>query len=84
MKPKLSIAQKVLLAAFYGLIVLMIVFSFQAKQNLGQEGYDKCVQKKCEERGDAFCSKFREINNCCLGADGAIAVSGSNYICVFE
>ncbi|HLD80256.1 MAG TPA: hypothetical protein VJA18_06885 [Candidatus Nanoarchaeia archaeon] len=79
-----SLAQKTLLFSLYGLVALMIVFSVMAIQNVGEEGYNRCIQKKCETRGEAFCSKFREINNCCEGAGGNLAVVDNQYKCVFE
>jgi len=84
MDTTLTLAQKILLASMYALLLLMIFFSLQAIRNLGQDGYDQCHQKKCETSGEAFCSKFREISNCCLGAGGKVAISGSEYVCVFE
>ncbi len=82
-KPKLTVPQMVLLGVLYGLVILMIVFSLLAAKNSGQQGYDKCMKEKCAERGDALCSKPREINNCCLGAGGEMAASGNGYVCVF-
>lgn len=79
----LSLLQKALLALLYGLIILMIAFSLMALKNLGEEGYNECIQEKCGEKGEEFCSKFREINNCCLGAGGELAVSDGKYLCVF-
>ncbi len=81
---KVTLAQKVLLLSVYGLILMMVVFSLLATRNIGKDGYDSCIQQKCERKGDAFCSKFREINNCCEGAGGKIAVAGNQYQCVFE
>jgi len=81
---KLSLAQKILLALLYGLVILMVVFSFMALKNKGQEGYDKCIQEKCERKGQDFCQKPREIQNCCQGAGGKIGISGSQYVCVFD
>ena len=83
-KKKLSLAQKILLALLYGLVILMVVFSFMALKNKGQEGYDKCIQEKCERKGQDFCQKPREIQNCCQGAGGKIGISGSQYVCVFD
>lgn len=84
MDPRKTIFQKILLGSIYTLLLLMIFFSLQAKQNIGQQGYDQCHQKKCELAGEAFCNKFREISNCCLGADGKVGIVGSEYGCVFE
>jgi hypothetical protein len=72
--------QKVLLVLLYALIALMIVFSIGATKNLGKAGYDSCIQKKCDTKGQEFCTKFREVNNCCQGAGGNIGQSG----CVFS
>ena len=82
--PKITLTQKCLLFSLYSLIALMVVFSLLALRNLGKEGYDHCIQKKCENHGEAFCNKFREINNCCEGAGGKIAAAGSQYQCVFQ
>ncbi len=86
MSPTLNITwlQRGLLLLLYGLIALMIIFSFMAAQNLGQEGYDHCVKVKCETKGEAYCTKYREISNCCQGAGGQIASDGQKYICAFE
>lgn len=81
---KLTLPQKILLGSIYALLLLMIFFSLQARQNIGQEGYDQCHQKKCEITSEAFCNKFREISNCCLGAGGKVGIVGSEYGCVFE
>jgi hypothetical protein len=61
----------------------MIIFSLGATRNIGQEGYDKCVQQKCDDFGEATCNKARELNNCCMGAGGTLGVSGSETVCVF-
>ena len=75
--------QKILLGILYALIVLMIVFSITARNNIGQKGYDKCVEKKCEHKGEEFGSKVRELNNCCLGAGGQLGQSDGQYACIF-
>ena len=80
----ISLAQKSLLFVLYGLIVLMIIFSLNAMKNVGEDGYDNCIQKKCEKSGEEFCQKFREINNCCLGAGGQVAQSNNGLACVFD
>ena len=77
---KLSVPQKILLITLYALIVLMIFFSFNATKNLGQSGFEQCIQSKCEEKGQQFCEKFREIRNCCLGAGGLLATSGCTFM----
>ena len=82
--PNITWLQRGLLLLLYGLIILMVVFSFMASQNLGQEGDDNCVKEKCDTKGEAYCTKFREISNCCQGAGGKIASDGQKYICTFE
>ena len=81
---KKYLAQKVLLIVLYSLIILMIIFSFNARENIGQDGYDKCIKWKCEEKGEQFCQKQREINNCCLGANGQTAIVNGKLGCVFN
>jgi len=81
---ELNLSQKVLLLILYGLIILMVIFSMGAMKNIGKEGYDACVQKKCIAKGDEFCQKFREINNCCLGAGGNVAQGNEGLICIFD
>lgn len=86
----LKMRQKILLGSLYFLVLLMVVFSLLAIQNVGENGYQQCVEKKCEAKGEKFCSKLRELNNCCSGAGGNLA--GVNnppagerpYICVFD
>ena len=86
----LKMSQKILLSSLYLLVLLMIIFSLLAIQNTGFEGYQQCVEEKCEAKGEKFCSKVRELNNCCAGAGGTLA--GVNnprsgeapYTCVFE
>jgi len=80
---KLTLAQKILLLCLYGLFMLMIIFSVLAVKNIGKQGFDRCIEKKCQDGGEQFCAKFREVNNCCLGAGGATAMSSSKAICVF-
>jgi hypothetical protein len=75
--------QKLTLYILYALVALMVIFSFQATKNQGQQGFDSCVQEKCENKGEATCSKYREINNCCLGAGGNMAVVDNQQMCVF-
>ena len=58
---RLSISQKALVVILYLLIVLMVFFSFQALKNLGNEGYQNCIQEKCETQGEQYCTKFREV-----------------------
>lgn len=86
----LKMPQKVLLWTLYSLVLLMVVFSLLAIQNAGEKGYQQCVEKKCEEKGEKFCSKLRELNNCCAGAGGTLAgvnnpkQGESPYTCVFN
>ncbi len=76
--------QRGLLVILYGLMLLMVIFSFLAVKNIGQEGYDNCIKEKCATHRGAFCSKFREISNCCQGAGGKMASDGQEYRCIFE
>ena len=82
--PSPTKAQQGLLYILYGLVVLMLVFSVLALKNHGSEGYNQCIQKKCEIGGQEFCNKLREINNCCLGAGGKLAVVDNKTDCVFN
>ena len=84
MEPSLSYAQKGLLFILYGLMVLMVVFSVLALKNKGADGYNKCIQQKCEQKGQEFCSKQREIMNCCAGAGGKLAVVDNKLDCTFQ
>jgi len=82
---KISLVQKILLGGLYFLIVLMILFSVLALKDKGQNGYDKCVQKKCDAKGQDFCGKLREISNCCEGAGGKVGLNqDKKYVCVFS
>ena len=47
MEYNLKTSQKILLIIMYSLIILMIVFSFQAGTMKGEKGYLKCIEKKC-------------------------------------
>lgn len=76
--------QKLLLSLLYLLMAVMIVFSLLAAGNLGQEGYDRCIQKKCDGKGQEFCSKAREVSNCCQGAGGEMVVTAQGYSCAFS
>ncbi len=86
----LTRSHKILLYCLYSLLVLMVIFSLMAIQNVGKKGYQQCVEKKCEAKGEKFCSKPRELNNCCAGADGTLAgvnnpqQGESPYRCVFN
>ncbi|MBT6774402.1 hypothetical protein HOA91_03450 [Candidatus Woesearchaeota archaeon] len=84
MENNLSFGQKSLLFILYSLLILMVIFSIGAMKNTDKSGYDNCIQKKCIAKGEDFCQKFREVNNCCLGAGGHVAQSNNGYICVFE
>ena len=82
--------KKILLYSLYSLLVLMIIFSLLALLNLGKEGYQQCVEKKCEAKGEKFCSKLRELNTCCAGAGGTLASINNPppgekpYTCLFD
>ena len=82
--PTLTIVQKGLLIALYGLLALMIIFSFLSLRNLGKEGYEKCMQKRCSIVGEASCQKLREVSSCCLGAGGKVLIQNNQYRCGFE
>jgi hypothetical protein len=79
----MTLSQKILYYILIALLVLMVLFSLQSVSNLGQRGYDSCVQEKCDDRGDEFCQKTRELNNCCLGAGGNLAQSDGKLVCAF-
>lgn len=76
--------KKILLIVLYGLIALMVIFSILAIKNTGKSGFDSCHQEKCEKKGDEYCNKFREINNCCLGAGGKLVISNNKPTCSFS
>ena len=80
----IKIFQKPLFYFLISLILLMIVFSVLSIKDKGQEGYQRCVQKKCDEVSQDFCNKAREQNNCCMGAGGQLAQSADGFSCVFE
>ncbi len=83
-------AQKILLGSLYFLIILMIIFSLLAAWNTGEKGYKQCVQQKCDQKGEQFCSKARELANCCSGAGGTLSTVSnpdqgeSPYTCLFN
>jgi len=79
-----TFTQKSLFIILIGLITLITLFSFMATENLGKDGYDKCIQNACEKKGQEYCQKFRVANNCCQGAGGKLAISGSERICSFN
>lgn len=83
-KVQLSSMQKMLLYSLYGFIFLMIFFSLLAIKDRNFAGYEKCVQAKCEKKSQAFCSKPRELMNCCVGAGGQLASLNNQYTCVFS
>ncbi len=76
-------AQNALLVLLYALLIVMVVFFVLSLRNRGQEAFDKCVQKTCELKGEEHCRKFRELNNCCLGAGGAMAQADGTVRCIF-
>ncbi|MFH1641580.1 MAG: hypothetical protein ABIC04_01640 [Nanoarchaeota archaeon] len=80
---KPNILQTILLVIIYGGIIISIVFSIAAARNIGQVGYDKCIEKACQVSKE-HCEKFRTQNNCCTGAGGNMNIAGNNYICVFS
>lgn len=86
----LPLPKKILLYSLYSLLVLMVIFSLMAISHIGEEGYQQCVEKKCEAKGEKFCSKLRELGNCCAGAGGTLAgvnnppPGESPYTCVFD
>lgn len=80
----LSLTQKALYAVLLVLIAMMIFFSLQASKNQGEAGYNRCVQEKCEQKGEEYCHKLRELSNCCLGAGGQLGQQEGNLICLFK
>ena len=66
------------------LFILIIVLSIRAMKDRGLEGYNQCVQKKCDDKGQDYCQKTRELNNCCLGAGGQLGQNEQGLTCVFE
>lgn len=80
----LSFAQKGLYTTLLALVALMILFSLMSLKNRGMEGYNQCIQAKCERAGEEYCTKFREVNNCCLGAGGNIVLVENAYSCTFS
>jgi hypothetical protein len=79
-----ALSQNVLFWGMISLLILLLIFSLLSLQNLGREGYDRCISEKCEKGGDAYCSKAREISNCCEGAGGELGVVNGKYDCVFN
>ncbi len=80
----ITAAQRILLVIIYALAVLMIIFSVMAVGNQGHTGYTTCVQHKCDTKGNDFCQKPRELQNCCAGAGGQLGSNGNNYDCMFQ
>ncbi|HLC75311.1 MAG TPA: hypothetical protein VJH88_05675 [Candidatus Nanoarchaeia archaeon] len=76
--------QTVLFYVLIALILLMVAFSVLAIKDKGQQGYQQCVQEKCDTKGQDFCQKPREQNNCCQGAGGQLAQNQNGFVCVFE
>ncbi len=83
MLSELKLSQKIVLGILCGLLLLMVFFSFEARNNLGEEGFNQCLQEKCTKRGEAYCQKLNEINNCCLGAGGKLAQNNQGVTCSF-
>ncbi|HLC96374.1 MAG TPA: hypothetical protein VJH97_03570 [Candidatus Nanoarchaeia archaeon] len=79
----LSISQKILLVALYALILISVILTALATKNVGQTGFDKCISDKCDKKGQEYCTKAREIDNCCKGAGGSLGVQDDQYVCVF-
>ncbi|MBU0614631.1 MAG: hypothetical protein KJ601_00905 [Nanoarchaeota archaeon] len=79
----LTLLQRGLLLVIYVVLIISLVLSIQATKNIGQTGFDKCMEKECEE-GEENCNKFRTIDNCCNGAGGETGVSNNKYICKFN
>lgn len=79
----MNLAQKILLLILYGLIILMVVFSIIAIKDKNYQGYKRCIDEKCKIKNEQFCSKYREINNCCLGAGGKIVQVSDGFDCIF-
>jgi hypothetical protein len=84
MEGEIGLMQKALVVTLYLLVMVSFVLSIMAMRNVGKEGFERCVQKKCETVSEEYCSKFREVNNCCQGAGGRIEVKDDGYVCVFD
>jgi len=72
-----------LIGILYLSIIITILLSVAAQKNIGQNGFDKCIEKQCE-KGEEHCNKYRTINNCCVGAGGDVGVSNNKYVCIFN
>ena len=79
---QLTLAQKILYLSLIGLVILMVIFSFGVRNFFGEEGFERCIQDKCELNKEQ-CRKAKTINNCCIGAGGQIAYSESELTCIF-
>ena len=80
---QLSLAQKILYLALIFFVILMLIFTYKVGDHFGQEGYDRCIQKKCDVDPN-WCVKNREIYNCCIGSNGEIGQQEGKIICVFS
>ncbi|PIN73345.1 hypothetical protein COV20_03885 [Candidatus Woesearchaeota archaeon CG10_big_fil_rev_8_21_14_0_10_45_16] len=81
---EITSAQKWTFYVLCGLIVVVLVFSIGVSRLQGEDAYNSCIQKKCESGGEKYCTKSREINNCCLGARGQVAQKDGKLVCVFK
>ncbi len=84
---QLGLSQKILLGSLYGLFTLMVVFSIMARDNFGEDGFQKCLDRVVDKHDDGrLTESFKVINNCCVGAAGKVAWSSeqNSYICVFD
>jgi len=81
---QMNLSQKWLFYVICGFVLLMVLFSLMASLDKNFSGYEKCVQKKCERKGQEFCQKAREQQNCCAGAGGQLAKNNQGkFTCVF-
>ena len=79
----IKIAKQALLIIVY-ITFAYLLFMIVTADNYGKDNFDLCIERECERGGDAFCQKFRTINNCCLGANGKMAAGATGYDCVFK
>jgi hypothetical protein len=79
----LSLPQKILYIFLLLLLVSVIFLSVRSLKDKGIDGYEACVQRKCEDKGEDFCQKAREQNNCCVGAGGVLGRNENGFICQF-
>ncbi len=75
--------QLTLLILIYLGMISCIILSIGAITNIGQEGYDRCMERICT-RHEAWCTKFRTKNNCCMGSGGDMVMIDDEYVCRFE